>query len=245
MSDNPDERYWLAGGNKPVLSITRAAYKFGHEHSRLLDFVVFSHQSFASFFDADKSEEHPDRTFYERAFDDTLLQELILTRAVDNFLCFLSDLLGLIYKAKPEMLLSSEQERLDFVLNFSDMDQLRRAIAEKKVERLSYLGLKELAHHFEKTMGFKLFENPNELERAAIIVEMRNICVHARGIIGQVSVNRFPSLKEGLGKKLDLNDALIRDLRHFLEHCVFDIDSRASQKFGLECAKLPTPPPGL
>ena len=175
----------------------------------------------------------------------SLLLELVLTRTVDNFLCFVSDLLALIYKSKPEMLRSSESEKLDFILQFTDMDQLRSAIAEKRVERLSYLGLRELCEHIESHMSFMVFEAPEDLHRAALIVELRNICTHARGVVGPTTVRRFPEMRAELGRHINLSASKVTEDRKFLEDCVFDIDLRATSKFSLPCKPLPPPPPEL
>jgi len=66
-----------------------------------------------------------------------LLQEMVVVRFVDNFLCYLGELLALIFGTRPETLRSSEQERIDFVLQYDSMDELRAALAEKRVERLA------------------------------------------------------------------------------------------------------------
>jgi len=123
-----EPKYWPSGGQTPVPSITSAASAFVIEHSRLLDFDVFFSKGMIEKLDALRKS-GATLSVDSPLVHNSLLLELVLTRTVDNFLCFLSDLLALIYKAKPEMLRSSENEKLDFVLQFSDMDQLRSAVA--------------------------------------------------------------------------------------------------------------------
>lgn len=237
-----DDLYWLAGGTRMVPTATAPAMAFVNEHSRLLDFALFATQAFLDKANASIGVENSSDGSDD---NDEMLQELILTRTVDNFLCFLSDLLALIYKTKPQMLRSSEQERLDFVLNFESMDELRAAVAEKKVERLSYLGLRDLNDSLRGQMGFELFGSPKDLSEAAVLVEMRNICVHARGVVGATSARRFAEFKDLLGKRLDFSHERIRACRKFLENAVFDIDVRATEKFSLPCCKVPKPPSHL
>jgi hypothetical protein len=234
------EQYWPTGGSTPVPTTTSAASAFIAEHSRLIDFALFCARVVV-----DKLKIPTHEIDGDPLAHDPLLQELILTRTVDNFLCFISDLLALIYKAKPEMLRSSEQERVDFVLQFSDMDQFRAAVAEKRVERLSYLGLKELAEYIDSHMSFQLFESPEFLNKAAVLVEMRNICVHSRGRVSSISARRFPELKAQLGKRIDLSYESVTSNRKFLENCVFDIDVRATNKFSLPARQVPDPPDHL
>ena len=241
-SSRPEDLYWLAGGTKVVPTATAPAMAFVNEHSRLLDFAVFATQAFVN---GAEGKSEGEGASEGSDTNDEMLQELILTRTVDNFLCFVSDLLALIYKTKPQMLRSSEQERIDYVLSFQSMDELRIAIAENKVERLSYLGLRDLNESLKNQMGFELFCSATELSEAAVLVEMRNICVHARGVVGTTSARRFAEFKELVGKRLDFSHERIRRCRRFVENAVFDIDLRATAKFSLPCCTVPEPPPHL
>ncbi len=250
MSNDPshsEHRYWLAGGRKPVPHLTEAAIRFAGEHSRLLDFhVFFSEAKLRKFIDKQQGEtEELKALLLEIQQHDALLTEVVICRVVDNFLSFVSDLLALIYKVRPEMLRSSEQERIDFVLRFESMDELRSALAEKRVERLAYLGLRDLAEHLKSQMGFDLFPVTDQLDRAAMLVEYRNLFVHNRGVVSSMSVRRFTILKEHLGKRIEIPPKDVRELRQFLENAALDIDIRASTKFSLPVASLPEPPEHL
>jgi hypothetical protein len=240
--------------------LTIAGARFAVEHSLLLDFVLFFSKARAERIRA-LVEERSNAIAPSAVIDDIaiaakeylreldsheeLLNQFVLTRVVDNLLCFITDLLALIYEAKPEMLKSSEQERLDFIFQYSDMADLRTAVAEKRVERLAYLGLRELTEYIKTHMGFDLFPQNADLERAALIVEYRNIMVHNRGQIGAASVRRFPILKSQLGKRVALAYDSLRDDRQFLENAVVDIDVRATSKFSLKAGLFPEPPAHL
>ena len=240
--------------------MTLAGARFAVEHSRLLNFVVFFSEASVrrrhNLFEkgSQRQSQTPsegDQIAGAREFlleldsHQELIHEVVLTRVVDNFLCFITDFLALTYKAKPEMLKSSEQERLDFIFQHSDMDELRTAVAEKRVERLAYLGLRELADYIKGHMGFDLFPVPADLEKASLIVEFRNVIVHNRGHISAASARRFPSLKTQIGCRVKIPYDQLRELRQFLENAVLDIDIRAICKFSLEGAPLPEPPPEL
>ena len=221
-----------------VPTATAPAMRFVDEHSRLLDFAVFTAAAFVN----RKSDGDPAEWHDQQRRSEEMLQELILTRTVDNFLCFVSELLALIYKTKPQMLRSADQERIDYILDFHNMDELRTAIAEKKVERLSFLGLRDLSEWLKSQIGFELFPSVDELRQASLLVEMRNICVHSRGVVGSLSSRRFAEFRNELGKKLDFSHERIREFRCFLENAVFDIDVRATEKFTLPAIQVPEPP---
>jgi hypothetical protein len=255
------DKYWIAGGTKAVPSQTVAGARFVAEHSRLLGLeIVFSMTRILRDY-VESPRVHLEKSVREAGSEaeeafaavrkylrdleshEAFMREVVLTRVVDNFLCFITDLLALIYKTKPEMLKSSEQERLDFIFQYPDMDELRSAVAEKRVERLAYLGLRELADYIKNHMGFELFQAASDLERAALVVEFRNVIVHNRGCISAASVRRFPVLKAQIGKRLVLEHGYLRDLRQFVENAAIDIDVRATGKFGLPAQPLRPPLP--
>lgn len=243
----PQKKYWPAGGDVIVHQATHAALAFVAEHSRLLDFNTFFMQSKLKAILAKSLKETDElkRLLDEIGQYDGLISEVIICRVVDNFLTFISDLLALIYKYRPEMLKCSEQERLDFILQFDSMDELRMAIAEKRVERLAYLGLRDLSDYLKTNMSFELFLSIESLNRAALLIEYRNLYVHNRGVVSQTSVRRFPELKKSFGKRITIDHTEVRPLRQFLENAVFCIDERAIKKFSLPSEPIPEPPSNL
>ena len=246
-SQEKQERYWLAGGQAPVPHLTKAALRFASEHSRLLDFHVFFMEAVTDrLVEKSKGDANQLAAFQAELQDHrSLLVEVVICRVADNFLSFISDLLAMIYQFQPDMLKSSEQERIDFILKFESMEELRVALAEKRVERLAYLGLRDLADYLSSKMGFELFSDNSDLERAALIVEYRNLFVHNRGVISSTSARRYKEMREHIGKRVTVQTEYVRELRQFLENAVIDIDIRASKKFSLPVVSLPEPPEHL
>jgi hypothetical protein len=253
------ERYWLAGGRKALPTLTAPGMSFATDHSRLLDLAAFIQLGTTS-----RVEEAVKRAAAASSPKDaaaihaeikplvdeliahvSLMHEFVLTRTIDNFLTYIAELLALIYKTRPEMLKSSEPERLEFILQHSSMDELREAIAERHVERLSYKGLRDLSDYIEAQMKFSLFEKPDELAHAALLVEYRNLLVHNRGIVSAAAVRRFPQLRESVNKRIPTSYKHVQEYRRFMENAAFDIDVRATQKFGLRATQVPEPPADL
>lgn len=86
-----------------------------------------------------------------------LLAEVLLSRAVDSYLTYVSELLSLVFKERPETLRSKEQVRIDFILSFNSMEELQEAVAERRVERLAYRGMAELVGWMKETLGFRWY----------------------------------------------------------------------------------------
>ena len=162
-----------------------------------------------------------------------LILEMMLCRAVDNCLTYVSDILALIFHTKPETLKSSETIRLDALLQHESMDELISTLAERRVERLAYQGMSDLSADLSERLGFNLFEKDEELERAIRIVEMRNLIVHNRAAVNRRFLFRIPNFSAKLGDTLELNADDVFDDLNFLAHSCSDIDGRAASKFGL------------
>ena len=139
------------------------------------------------------------------------------------------------------MLNSSEQERFDYIFQFKTMDELKDAVAEKRVERLAFMGLRELFEFVSKNMGLELFTTKESFNRACEIIEYRNVITHNRGIISTISARRLEKLKDKIGSRVPINYYFVKDMQEFIENCAYDIDVRATKKFNLPAYKTPNP----
>ena len=165
-----------------------------------------------------------------------VMTEMTLCRAVDSYLTYLTELLCMIFRASPDSLRSSEEVKLDFVLAHSTRAGLIKAITDRKVNQLSYHGMRDLARFLSRRLGFELFQDHKSLERAVLLVEIRNLIVHARGIVNDTFIQRVakPPTPRGRQIRLSIND--VREYVEFLNDSVADIEGRAHGKFRV---KLP------
>ncbi|VTR91501.1 Uncharacterized protein OS=Bradyrhizobium sp. (strain ORS278) GN=BRADO3599 PE=4 SV=1 [Gemmata massiliana] len=161
-----------------------------------------------------------------------LLMQLMLSKIVDSYLCYLSELLTLVFVAKPETLKSKEQITIDDILQFNDMKDVVLHLAEKKVHELSYQGMRKLAAYLKKKIGLDVLIDANDLDRLIQIIELRNLIAHNRGIANKIFLKRLPNypIKEGEVIRLD-TEATMKDV-DFLASAVCDLERRAAQKFG-------------
>lgn len=166
-----------------------------------------------------------------------LIAEMLLCRVVDNFLVYIVELLALIYNTRPEMLRMGEHIAVDEVLQHADMESLRRFIAERRVERLSYLGMRELIKSIKEQHGFDLMPSTGDLERAILLVEMRNLIVHSRGVVNRLAGARAPELSSQVGHRIPLKYDDVAGHREFLQRQVERIDAAAVRKFHLPTLK--------
>lgn len=165
-----------------------------------------------------------------------LLSQMILCRSVDNYLTYLSDLLAVVFQTRPETLRSSEKVPLDLVLKDPSMDVLVGMLAERKVNELSYQGMRSIAEYLSDHLGFELFESTEDLEKAVEYIEYRNLIAHNRGTINRVFVSRMPKFSDQLGETLTLDSDAVSEIGHFLRESAYRIDGCATEKW-----KLPRP----
>jgi hypothetical protein len=148
----------------------------------------------------------------------------------------LADLLSLVFRTKPQTLKPGEHETLEFILGFTDMRELVDAIAEKRVERLSFLGTRELSDFFEDRLGFSLTKDDEEMLRLVGIIETRNIIVHNRRIVSKLFKQRLPHHPGPLGSRVKVDYETVLADCTFIENLASDIDTRAVLKWGLPAA---------
>ena len=98
-------------------------------------------------------EANKDVTFKRFISFNRLIIDNVISDLVNNFLCFPSEILQLCMITRPELLRSSETIKLEDILSFSSRDEMLEFIAEKKINDLSYGGVRELDQFFYNRLG--------------------------------------------------------------------------------------------
>jgi hypothetical protein len=164
---------------------------------------------------------------------DDFLAQMILSRGVDVFLTYVSELLEAIFQYRPEMLKMSGEISVAEVLKHERMEEFAKELIERRVHSLSYKGLADLDSHLLKTTGLQLFENAAILERMVTLVEIRNIIAHNYGVVNKIFCAHVPGYESQLGKGIVLDrKQTVSELR-LIKKCVQDLDDRAVAKFSL------------
>ena len=167
-----------------------------------------------------------------RAYD-SLVLELILCRAVDGFLVYVAELMALVYTARPETMKSAETLRLDLILENETMEELIAVLVDKRINDLAYKGMRELSRYLSDKLGLQLFGSQKDLERAADIIEVRNLVVHNRGIINRTFLKKVTNSYGALGEQVRIEEVPLFDDLWFLVASASLIDDAAVEKFGL------------
>jgi hypothetical protein len=193
--------------------------------------------------DPDKKQELEESWMKRKGAVDTLRDqrqffiEIIVVRHVENYLNYLSALLFEIFIQRPETLRSSDRIAVEEVLRHSTVDAIVKAVAERKVEALSYSSFNDLAVFFKERFSLSLAPSKDE---SAIIhaIEVRNISVHNRCIVNSRFVSRTgdESTSVGLRKELFIN--YLDDLVPLLKFLVQQLDQSARSHLRLKATRF-------
>ncbi|HEX6544000.1 MAG TPA: hypothetical protein VF040_19760 [Ktedonobacterales bacterium] len=253
------EKYWaryLERLERGGQQMTRPAWRYLHEDARLTTFLRLvlriANDSAEAHHDdvqviAQKLKDGADippntlssvlraaNTIFEISSYGDLVAQMELTRMVDNFLSYLSELLTLIFRTKPETLRTDETTvSLSYILKYETMDELVGALAESRVNELAYKGLRELSKYLSRRIGFDLYTSEEDMAAAVKLIEQRNLIVHNRGIINHIFVSKLPEYDGMLGQPIPLSVRQVTINMVFLRASALDIDQRATEKFGL------------
>lgn len=167
------------------------------------------------------------------------LLQMNLCRIADNFTTFLASIIREALAARPEMLRSNEQIRLDYALSFASVDDLREDLIDRKVADLGYLGFAALLDWINDHMGITVITEEHVRNEIIELLETRNAIVHNRGVIGEKYLRTViaPKFKEGELRSIEVED--YARCCETIATSVKEIDVAISRKFGLKTELYP------
>lgn len=162
------------------------------------------------------------------------LSQTIYARCVDNFLSYLKDILIEVINKDPRAMKSDEKETREFILNFNTMEELRAALASKKIDELSHINVPEINKFFQKRLGLKLLEDADDMENLDFTIKERNLIVHNRGIVTSDFIRDVSYFHGKEGYYITYSYKEISELNMELTNYAVEIDEKVSEKFKLD-----------
>jgi len=167
----------------------------------------------------------------------------LLLNSVDSFLWYFSAIVQSAMKKKPELLKSAETIRVDDVLGFKRHAEIVSYLIDKKTNELSYGGLREMEKYVKDRLGVDAFEEPEKRALLGVIIELRNIYVHNRGIVNRLFLSRVPknklfNFKEGERYHFSLEEYFV--FTEAIIKSAMTLDDKVASKFKLRRKKLTT-----
>ncbi|MGZ5077333.1 MAG: hypothetical protein ACXV9R_11995 [Methylobacter sp.] len=202
--------------------------------------------------DQDVLDEDPNENFYKKLdkhsvkndLTNKIITELIICRIIDNFQCYVAQLLELIFRNKKETLLAASGDSkgpktveidLKTLFSFETIDELFNHLVEKRVSSLSYKSIDEFSSFFKEKLGFSLFNDEVEKSILNKTIQARNIIVHNRAVIDRKFAVMTGGDNTNIGRQLHLHASDVIKMHLFIANVAKSTDIRAVDKF-----KLPT-----
>lgn len=243
---------------------SKAGYHFQLHHHRVFDFfwfaisltttadkVIFTASKAlaalgdeASVANFERVQKNPEPAFRTLKSFGNYQSEVMIIRIVDNFMCFLSETLQACMWKKPELLRSKEHVRIDDVLRFSSRRELVDFLINRKLNELSYGGLRGVEDFLNDRLGVPLVTGGQERALMSVAVELRNIYTHNRGIVNELLLSRLAhhdhSYEFVQGARFQIDFDEIVKLSNNLFDAALSIDDQVLTKFRPQAKRYAT-----
>ncbi|MFZ4177809.1 hypothetical protein ACOZCI_26530 [Streptomyces griseoincarnatus] len=173
------------------------------------------------------------RDFYKATLNKNLpiIAEYGMTRCIENFLSYVSEILTEVLSRRPHLLKSQEQVTYEEVLAHDSIEEFAAWAAERRVSQLSFKGLEEIAVYIEKRLGLALHDNDSDWRTLRRGVAIRNLVVHRRGIADDRFVRTVRDAEKGKRYEFTLKDYI--NVAVGAKRVVQTFDEKVAEKFGL------------
>lgn len=243
---------------------TEELYQFLRRHHMIFDFFMFSlklsdsadkaryvalealakHGSEDDKEEFERVKQDPDTVFNQLVKFANLQSENMNIRAADNFVCYISETIQRCMLKKPEMLKSSESVRTEVILRFKTRKDLVSYLVDRKLNDLTYGGLREIEKFLDDRIGVTLTTSESERALLLVAIELRNIYTHNRGVVNEIFLSRLAGVDHGhdfkKGKRFHADYDTTVTLANNLASIAERVDREVAQKFGLKAKRYST-----
>jgi hypothetical protein len=164
--------------------------------------------------------------------------DLMIIRLVDNFMSFVSETLQSCMFNKPELLHSREQVKIEDVLRFTNRRDLVDFLVNRKLNELSYGGLRGIEEFLDQRLNIALINNASERLQLSIAIELRNIYTHNRGVVNELFLSRIATREHCYnfvpGKRFHADFDQIVGFANNLFDIAIRLDGQVLEKFSLQ-----------
>jgi hypothetical protein len=173
----------------------------------------------------------------------TLLSRHLVTNTVDIFLWYLSGILKITMKKQANLPRSGETIRLDELFDFADRRDLIDYLVDRKVNELSYGGIKKIETYFLDKLGIEIFPDENSKKLLTVFIELRNIQTHNRGFVNRLFISRVGKIENfnfEIDKRFHVDFDTYGRLADNCANIAKNIDDAVSDKFGIRRKRYST-----
>lgn len=166
------------------------------------------------------------------------LFEVAFVRGVENYLCYIAEILKDTLRANHNIMKSEEMVTLEQVLSWPDMPSFITWWADEKINKLSFGGFDDMSKFAQKRLKISLV--PDMSDDVKYGVAARNILVHHRGIADEQFLRTSGSKRWAVGQRIRVPHDFARRVGPALCSSVNHIDESLSSKYGLPRQEWPS-----
>ena len=155
-------------------------------------------------------------SIFKSASYEKIFGQMVVCKVVDNFICYLKEILCEIIAKKPAILKSNESEKLEDILSFDTIEDLRKYIIEKKMNSLFYNNIDVIEKFFTDKLKVNIFGKNKE--DVSLIIKQRNLIVHNRAIVSNEFIKLFPSYGDMEGKQITYSYGEVERINIFINN---------------------------
>jgi hypothetical protein len=179
----------------------------------------------------------PDRALRQLTKFSRVQSRNLTNAAVNGFQRYFSEIIQAAILKKPESLRSSETVRIDEVLRFRRYSDLVSFLVDKKINELSYGGIRGMEAYFRDRLGIEMFSDEKQRALLTAFIEIRNINVHNGGIVNDLFLNKVGKVNgfdfdKGKAYHVDMDTLVL--LSDNAVRTALDIDQSVAKKFKLQ-----------
>lgn len=165
----------------------------------------------------------------------------LVTGINEAFSCFISHSIRSAMMKNNDLLRSKEHLKFEDILNFKNRNELITFIIDKKINELSYSGIRKMEDYIFERLGISLFENEEQRELLIVFNELRNIYVHNRAYVNELFLSRIKNEKIfefKRNKRYHVNFDELVLLSNNCAHIALKFDKSVSEKFRIRRKKF-------
>lgn len=174
---------------------------------------------------------------YDYSEQRPLMNQIMLSRAVESFDLYLTTILRDIFLSRPEMLKSDSTIDVATIIEAGSYEDVIWQIVERKVHELSYKPLADLRKFILTRTGIDLFPSQESFDLTILASEVRNLIAHNDCIANEIFKKRTSGIQQTLELsstgRVKIDDGWLRRASYHLDNIVFRFDERAVAKFNL------------
>ncbi|WP_139301180.1 hypothetical protein [Vannielia litorea] len=191
------------------------------------------------------SEEEIDPSYYVKEFvkHDFAVCRSIICGFADVFLWYLVAIIQDCGRRRPEILNTNEKISIEDILVRGSKSEIIEFLLDRKINSLSYGGLKGIEAFANETLGISIFQDQESRDAARLLIECRNVYAHNRGFVNEIFIRRLEGsgleLPE-IGSRLNFKIHKIIGLINLCVPALVQYDHSLAKKFKIQKKKINT-----